>query len=108
VEAHPARERVVAGLRPEAVVLSPLPTSHEAGTAFEAHVYAVEPLGDENIVDVRVPVPAGNPVPLLVRTPPAVRPRVGNVVWITPKSAEVHLFDADSGEALRAAATAGQ
>ncbi len=102
VEARPALSRVVVGLRPEAVGLAlDSPASPGESGAFAASVYAVEPLGDENIVDVRLPVPGGGTVPLLARTVPALRPRAGDRVWITPASAEVHIFDPDSGEAIR-------
>jgi len=102
VEARPGLSRVVVGLRPEAVGLTlNAPTSQGASRAFAATVYAVEPLGDENIVDVRLVVPGGGSVPLLARTVPALRPRARARVWITPISAEVHIFDPNSGEAIR-------
>jgi ABC-type sugar transport system ATPase subunit len=92
---HPALSRVVVGLRPEAVRLSAQPP---AGDASQATVYAVEPLGDENIIDLRI-----GEVALRARTAPTVRPRVNEQVWITPITAHVHVFDPETELAIVAA-----
>jgi multiple sugar transport system ATP-binding protein len=97
---------VVIGLRPESVHLS-LQQPSGAVAAFQAEVYAVEPLGDENIVDLRIAALSGSPPgqgagpgALRARTAPAFRPRVGDKVWVTPDVAEVHVFDPSTEEAI--------
>jgi multiple sugar transport system ATP-binding protein len=78
--------KVVIGLRPEAVRLY-LKQPPDAAAA-QATVYAVEPLGDENIIDVKLGIAL-----LRARTLPSVRPRVGDVVWIAPVAEAIHVFD---------------
>src|SRR5205823_4086579 len=99
---------VVVGLRPEAVHLS-LQQPPAESPACQAEVYAVEPLGDENIVDLRIGaahgetlLQGGDAAALRARTAPAVRPRVGDKVWITPVAADVHVFDPQTEEAIGA------
>jgi len=93
---------VVVGLRPESVHLAlrqPAPDS----PACPAAVYAVEPLGDENIVDLRIGSAqdeTAEAIALRARTAPAVRPRVGDKVWITPVATDVHVFDPQTEEAI--------
>ncbi len=87
-------ERIVVGLRPEAVALS-IGAEPPGPDACRAEVYAVEPLGDENIIDLRLGAAA-----LRARTAPEVRPRVGESVWVTPLSAEAHAFDPATEQAI--------
>ena len=88
--------KVVIGLRPEAVRLLPQrPSNPTAAMSFPATVYAVEPLGDENIVDLRIGTRA-----LQARTAPSLRPTIGDSVWVAPVRAEVHVFDPDTQEAI--------
>jgi multiple sugar transport system ATP-binding protein len=96
VNDRPALSRVVVGLRPEAIRLSLLPPSG-AGTwtPFRAAVYAVEPLGDENIIDLRVGTLA-----FQARTAPSLRPAIGDSVWVDPVRSEVHVFDPETEDAL--------
>ncbi|MDP9321197.1 MAG: ABC transporter ATP-binding protein [Chloroflexota bacterium] len=75
------------GLRPEAIAI---------GTAGQAaEVVAVEPLGSEVIVDVRVGEKA-----LKVRAAPAVRPQLGSTVHLAVEPGAIRLFDRSSGSAL--------
>jgi len=83
---HSARELTV-GLRPEAIAI---------GTAGQAaEVVAVEPLGSEVIVDVRVGEKA-----LKVRAAPAVRPQPGSTVHLAVEPGAIRLFDRSSGSAF--------
>ena len=75
------------GLRPEAIVVG------DAGQATE--VVAVEPLGSEVIVDVRL---GGKTVK--VRAAPTLRPQPGTTVRISAIPGGVRLFDRSSGNAL--------
>jgi multiple sugar transport system ATP-binding protein len=93
---------VVVGLRPEAVQLSLQPPPGES-PACPASVYAVEPLGDETSVDLRIGSASGataQAIGLRARTAPSVRPRTGETVWITPAPAGVHVFDPRTEEAI--------
>jgi ABC-type sugar transport system ATPase subunit len=99
---------VVVGLRPEAVHLAlqqPAPES----AACPADVYAVEPLGDENIIDLRIgssQVATAEAIALRARTAPAVRPHMGDKVWITPVATDVHVFDPQTEDAIGETASA--
>jgi multiple sugar transport system ATP-binding protein len=75
------------GLRPESIVIG------EAGQPAE--VVAVEPLGSEVIVDVRV---GGKAVK--VRAAPTLRPQPGSTVRITAVAGGIRLFDRSTGIAL--------
>jgi multiple sugar transport system ATP-binding protein len=75
------------GLRPESIVIG------EAGQPAE--VVAVEPLGSEVIVDVRV---GGKAVK--VRAAPTLRPQPGSTVRITAAAGGIRLFDRSTGTAL--------
>jgi multiple sugar transport system ATP-binding protein len=81
-----ARDLTV-GLRPEAIAI--------AADGHAAEVVAVEPLGSEVIVDVRVGTKA-----LKVRAGPAVRPRPGSTVHLAVDPRAIRLFDRSSGSAL--------
>jgi multiple sugar transport system ATP-binding protein len=96
VQEWPGGRKVVVGLRPEAVRLSlQQPSTAISSTPFPATVYAVEPLGDENIVDLRIGTLA-----LQARTAPSLRPATGSSVWVAPVRSEVHVFDPETHEAL--------
>jgi len=96
VRGRPELRRVVIGLRPEAarVSLQP-PPGAGAPLAFPATVYAVEPLGDENIVDLRIGTLA-----LQARTAPSLRPMVGERIWVAPVPTEVHVFDPETQDVI--------
>ena len=87
VRARAAGELTV-GLRPEAIAIG------AAGQAAE--VVAVEPLGSEVIVDVRVGGKA-----LKVRVAPGLRPQPGSTVHLAVEPGAIRLFDRSSGSALR-------
>jgi ABC-type sugar transport system ATPase subunit len=76
------------GLRPEGIEITP--------GGHPAEVVAVEPLGSEVIVDVRVSGEA-----LKVRAAPDVRPEAGSTVGLRADPAAVRVFDRSSGAALR-------
>ena len=96
VRERPGLSKVVVGLRPEAVRVSLQPPSPAGSSAqFPATVYAVEPLGDENIVDLRIGTLA-----LQARTAPSLRPAIGDSVWVAPIRSEVHVFDPETQEAI--------
>ena len=75
------------GLRPEGIAI--------VAEGQPAEVVAVEPLGSEVIVDVRV---GGQP--LKVRAAPNVRPAAGSTVQLRADPAAVRVFDRASGAAL--------
>lgn len=85
--------RYLFGVRPEDVHLS------EKGgeDALPAEVYLVEPLGAENIVNLRI----GAHI-LKVRTPPTFLPPIGKLLWARFDPERSHLFDPQSTEAIRA------
>jgi ABC-type sugar transport system ATPase subunit len=108
VRARSDLRNVVVGLRPEAVHLALQQPAAES-SACPADVYAVEPLGDENIVDLRIGSPqvaTAEAIALRARTAPAVRPRVGDKVWITPLATDVHVFDPQTEDAIGEIASA--
>ena len=104
------------GIRPEG--LRPVGPD-DAGPGFELHVDVVEPLGDEVMVHGTVSArDAGVQIELeeatlladaveedraavTVRLAPDVRPAPGSSVHLAVDPAGVHLFDADSGLAIR-------
>ena len=93
LQGHSNLTNVVIGLRPEAVRLylqQPVD-----GTAAQATVYAMEPLGDENLIDVRL-----GTAMLRARTLPSLRPRAGEVVWVASVSEAIHVFDPQTEEAI--------
>ena len=107
---------VIVGIRPEG--LRPVGIDHP-GPGFELHVDVVEPLGDEVMVHgtvsardsgVRIePEEATlladavqeDRAAVTVRLAPEVRPAPGSSVHLRVDPAGVHLFDAESGIAIR-------
>jgi multiple sugar transport system ATP-binding protein len=89
--AVPTNRALILGVRPEDVSLRREPQSeHEP-----AEVYVVEPLGAENIVDMRY---AGHP--LKVRTLPTFKPAIGETLHLRIDQSRAHLFDAETTAAL--------
>ncbi|BES82282.1 ABC transporter ATP-binding protein [Pyrodictium abyssi] len=82
-------EEVVVVFRPEHARLGYEPAS--GALSIEGEVYVVEPLGRENIVTVMV---AG--VPVKVLTPPSVRPRAGEKLYVSVPAEHVMLFDPET------------
>ncbi|WP_323100121.1 ABC transporter ATP-binding protein [Intrasporangium sp. YIM S08009] len=105
--ASQAGERVVVGLRPESwhVVDDPAARNGSRGTdasgdALALGVELVEALGSESFVYGR-PVGAGpEATRVTVRLDKRTHLAVGDVVHVAPNHAEVHLFDAATGERL--------
>jgi multiple sugar transport system ATP-binding protein len=107
---------VIVGIRPEG--LRPV-GPEDAGPGFELHVDVVEPLGDEVMVhgtvsahDAGVQIEPEEATLLAdaveedraavtVRLEPDVRPAPGSSVHLSVDPAGVHLFDGDSGLAIR-------
>ncbi len=107
---------LVVGIRPEG--LRPVSEEHP-GPGFELHVDVVEPLGDEVLVhgtvsarDAGVQIEpeeatlladgiAQDRAAVTVRLAPDVRPTPGSTVHLAVDPAGVHLFEADSGIAIR-------
>ncbi len=84
--------RLQLGVRPEDLFLD----GPEGGPSMEGTVYAVEPLGDRCLVDVRI----GEEL-VRVKAPPDVDPALDTAVRVRVDSDRVHLFDRDTGLALR-------
>jgi ABC-type sugar transport system ATPase subunit len=86
--AVPDGRRVEVGVRPEHVRLG--------GEGVPARVVLVEAAGSETYVHVDADGHA-----IVVRGGPDERPAVGAEVNLAVRDADIHLFDADSGEAVR-------
>ena len=88
-------KRVQVGLRPEALTLSSTP---DAAHPLEGRIYAVEPIGDVEIVDVRVGEDR-----LLVRTEfgTVANDRINAPVHLGYKPEKLHFFDEATGQAVR-------
>jgi ABC-type sugar transport system ATPase subunit len=91
IRARSDAETFVLGIRPEDLTLSIQPA---AGT-IEAEVYAVEPLGDRTIFDLRV----GDDM-VKVRTPPSFDAPQGSRIWFDADRARIHLFDPRTDKAI--------
>ncbi len=85
---------VVLGARHSTITLSPTPLPG----GIEGRVYTLEPTGDITFVHVRL----GNDT-LVISTPPATRFAPNAPVWLGVDQTKLHLFDAATGMALRAA-----
>jgi multiple sugar transport system ATP-binding protein len=96
VATAPSRD-IIFGARHGAIALTGEPNPE----AVEARVYTVEPTGDITYVHVRL----GRET-LVISVPPAVRLTPDAPVWLTFEQDRLHLFDAATGRALPAAATA--
>ncbi len=92
VPAGAAGREVVVGIRPEH--LQP----GGGGTAFEAVIESIEPVGNEMFVNLR-----HGPRPLVMRVPPQALPAVGEGIAVAVASAALHFFDAASGMRLEPA-----
>jgi len=82
---------LVLGVRPEDVAVS---TDTRQGW-LPAEVYVVEPLGSENIVDLKV----GEQI-IRAKTAPTFKPQMGAPVHFSIDQARMHLFDRESEQAL--------
>jgi multiple sugar transport system ATP-binding protein len=87
----PTDRNLILGVRPEDVALR-----HDQQAEFyPVEVYVVEPLGAENIVDVRL---AGHV--LKVRTLPTFTAQIGDSLFMRIDQSRAHLFDAETTLAL--------
>jgi multiple sugar transport system ATP-binding protein len=87
----PVTGDLVLGVRPEDIELS----RAEKPEFLRAEVYVVEPLGSENIVDLRL---AGHV--FKARTAPTFTAGIGDPMWTRIDQSRMHLFDAQTTEAL--------
>lgn len=87
----PPDKPLILGVRPEDIALSK--TAQEEYAPVE--VYVVEPLGSENIVDVRL---SGNI--FKVRTLPTFTANIGETLYMRIDQTRAHLFDVESTQAL--------
>jgi multiple sugar transport system ATP-binding protein len=88
VKADPLKE-VIFGVRPEDIRLS-----KQATGSIEAEVFVIEPLGSEDIIDVRL----GKEILKVKSTD--FSGAVGDKVWVTFNEAKIHLFDKQTGDAI--------
>jgi multiple sugar transport system ATP-binding protein len=93
IEAQAAGGALSLAIRPESVGILPV-DSDEA--TLRAKVALVEPLGAKDVVHLTADGHA-----LRAVLPPGRRPRVGESVGVALDPSRVHLFDDDSGVALR-------
>jgi multiple sugar transport system ATP-binding protein len=89
--AHRVTGDLVLGVRAEDVALS----REEKPEFLAAEVYVVEPLGSENIIDLRL---AGHV--FKARTAPTFTARIGEPMWARIDQDRMHLFDSATSEAL--------
>jgi inositol-phosphate transport system ATP-binding protein len=85
-----ASRSLVLGIRPEDLTIAP----PEQGNA-RGEVYVVEPMGREQVVDVRV-----GDRSLQVIAPMALSVQVGEAVGVAFNASKVHLFDPSAGQRL--------
>ncbi len=94
-----AGQPLVLGVRPEDVAVSTDPVVSPSNQALSgwlpAEVYVVEPLGSENIVDLKV----GEQI-IRAKTPPTFKPPMGAPVRFSIDQARMHLFDRQTEQAL--------
>jgi multiple sugar transport system ATP-binding protein len=90
----PVRGPAKLGFRPEhAQIVAP-----DAAGSLRGEVYVVEPLGNETLITVALGDELVN-----LRAAAGVEPAIGTPVGLLPDRAHLHLFDADTGAAIRAA-----
>ena len=82
---------LVLGVRPEDIELS----RTESPGFLRAEVFITEPLGSENIIDLRL---AGHG--LKARTAPTFFADIGAPIWVRIDQERMHLFDAETTEAI--------
>ena len=105
-----ADRELIVGVRPES-----LQPATDGMPSLDLHVSVVEPIGDEVIIHGSVAAELANGTPedgesllgngdraaVVARLAPRDRPAEGSVIRLGADPAEVHLFEADSGEAIR-------
>ena len=88
--ANGATPSVTLGIRPEDLVLVPVDQGHGNG-----EVYVVEPLGREQVVDVRIAERT-----LRVLAPPSFAGQIGDRVGVCLNAERLHLFQRETGDRL--------
>ena len=89
-------ESVTVGIRPECLTLVSEPDAQRADVAVRGTVQVVEMLGAEHYVHVATDAGA-----LTARVPRHQRVKVDDAVTFVASARDVHLFDRDTGRALR-------
>jgi multiple sugar transport system ATP-binding protein len=84
-------EALILGIRPEDMMLTTQPLSD----GLEAEVYAVEPLGDRTIFDLRLGADM-----VKVRTPPTFDAPQGSRLWFGVDRERIHVFDPHTDRAI--------
>jgi ABC-type sugar transport system ATPase subunit len=87
VKGKTSTKEVYLGIRPEDLRLSIEKDMH---SVFECDVYVVEPLGPQNVVDLKV---GGSLVKAV--TAPTLRLDIGQEVWAGVDSTRIHIFDSN-------------
>jgi ABC-type sugar transport system ATPase subunit len=83
---------VLLGVRPEDLRVS---ISKEQFSIFQSEVYVLEPMGPQNVVDLKL----GNTI-LKAVTPNSLKLDIGQRVWIGWDPATIHVFDSSSAQLL--------
>ncbi|WP_306261194.1 ABC transporter ATP-binding protein [Pararhizobium sp. IMCC21322] len=84
--------RLVLGIRPEAFILA---KADSTADAFTAKIDFLEPLGSDTLVFLHV-----GDVEVIARLPPLEHLREGNEITLALDSPKLHLFDADTEQAI--------
>jgi multiple sugar transport system ATP-binding protein len=90
-EKYEEGKELVLGIRPEDITVR----SERIDGALQAEVYVVEPLGPNNIIDIKI----GNNI-LKARSPASFKPKIGGAIWFKFDIDRIHLFDKKTGEAI--------
>lgn len=112
VEAKSSSRELVLGIRAEdifvykenrvgALLATPSSVSSSA-PLFETEVYVVEPLGSENIIDLRIghDSKTGAEVILRARTLPTFTASIGQKLWMDIDKTRMHIFDKQTEKAI--------
>ena len=83
------------GVRPEDVTIH----RERSATTAAAEVYAVEPMGNETLVELRI-----GGVPLIARADAEFQSAIGETVWTSFSANRIHLFDAETGRRVASSA----
>jgi multiple sugar transport system ATP-binding protein len=92
VEERSAGSELTIGVRPQDMAITPKRTSDED---FEAEVYAVEPLGNETVVDLRI-----DDKILKVVASHSFESKILDKVWACVDKKRMHLFNRSDGKAI--------
>jgi multiple sugar transport system ATP-binding protein len=88
-----AGEALILGVRPEDVEV----LTEREESALPAQVYVSEPLGRENLLTLELEDESH----FKALAPPEIKPAIGDRLWLRFHPQRLHLFDAESEEALR-------